>query len=88
MDETVTRLLADLDALGISVKEERGDVLIRPRPPPELLDRLKRHKDQLAEAVWARDGRARQARAIERLAEDRRTWIAECKRLGRYRGPG
>jgi hypothetical protein len=87
MDETVARLLADLDARGITVKEHRGEVSVRPTPAPELLDRLRRHKHALAEAIWARDGRARQARAIERLAEDRRNWIAECKRLGRYRGP-
>lgn len=87
MDETVTRLLADLDSLGIAIKEERGEVSVRPKPPPELLDRLKRHKDALAQAVWGRDARARQAKAIERLAADRRAWIEENKRLGRYRGP-
>ena len=87
MDETVTGLLADLDALGINVKEERGEVSVRPKPPPDLLGRLKRHKDALAQAVWGRDGRARQAKAIERLAADRRAWVEENKRLGRYRGP-
>ncbi|MGB8854353.1 MAG: hypothetical protein WCC69_12395 [Pirellulales bacterium] len=87
MDETVTGLLADLDALGIAIKEERGEVSIRPKPPPDLLDRLKRHKDALAQAVWARDAGARQAKAIERLAADRRAWVEENKRLGRYRGP-
>lgn len=87
MDETVTRLLADLDALGIAIKEERGEVSVRPTPPPELLDRLKRHKHALAQAVWGRDARARQARAIQQLAADRRNWIEQNKRLGHYRGP-
>lgn len=87
MDEAVNGLLAELDALGIAVKEERGDVSVRPKPPPELLDRLRRHKDALAQAVWARDGRARQARAMEQLAADRRNWIEQNKRLGYYRGP-
>jgi hypothetical protein len=87
MDETVARLLADLDALGITVKEHRGEVSVRPRPAPELLDRLRRHKDALAKAVWSRDARARQSSAIKRLAEDRRNWIEECKRMRRYRGP-
>ena len=61
MDEAVNGLLAELDALGIPVKEERGEVSVRPTPPSELLARLRRHKDALAQAVWARDGRARQA---------------------------
>jgi hypothetical protein len=87
MDEAVNSLLAELDALGIAVKEERGEVSVRPKPPPELLDRLKRHKGDLAQAVWGRDARARQAKAIERLAADRRAWIKENKRLGHYRGP-
>lgn len=87
MDPAVNGLLAELDTLGIVVKEERGEVSVRPKPPPELLDRLRRHKDALAQAVWARDGRARQAKAMERLAADRRNWIEQNKRLGYYRGP-
>jgi hypothetical protein len=87
VDEAVDSLLTELAALGIAVKEERGEVCVRPKPPPELLDRLRRHKDALAQAVWARDGRARQAQAVERLAADRRNWIEENKRLGYYRGP-
>jgi hypothetical protein len=87
MDEAVNGLLAELDALGIAVKEERGEVSVRPTPPSELLDRLRRHKDALAQAVWAREGRARQAQAVERLAADRRNWIEQNKRLGYYRGP-
>lgn len=87
MDEAVNSLLTELAALGIAVKEERGEVSVRPKPPPELLDRLRRHKDALAQAVWARDGRARQAQAVERLAADRRNWIEQNKRLGYYRGP-
>jgi hypothetical protein len=87
MDEALDGLLAELDALGIVVKEERGEVSVRPKPPPELLDRLRRHKDALAQAVWARDARARQAKAMEQLAADRRNWIERNKRLGNYRGP-
>ena len=87
MDEAVDGLLAELDALGIVVREERGEVSVRPKPPPELLDRLRRHKDALAQAVWARDGRARQARAMKQLEADRRNWIEQNKRLGYYRGP-
>lgn len=87
MDEAVNSLLAELDALGISVKEERGEVSVRPTPPSELLARLRRHKDALAHTVWARDGRVRQAQAVERLAADRRNWIEQNKRLGYYRGP-
>lgn len=87
MDEAVNVLLAELDALGIVVREERGEVSVRPKPPSELLARLRRHKDALAQAVWARDGRARQAQAVERLAADRRNWIEQNKRLGYYRGP-
>jgi hypothetical protein len=87
MDEAVNTLLAELDALGIAVKEERGEVSVRPKPSPELLDRLRRHRDALAKAVWARNGRARQAKAIEQLAADRRNWIEQNKRLGYYRGP-
>jgi len=87
MDEAVNVLLAELDALGVAVKEERGEVSVRPKPPSELLARLRRHKDALAQAVWARDGRARQAQAVERLAADRRNWIEQNKRLGYYRGP-
>jgi hypothetical protein len=87
VDPAVNGLLAELDTLGIVVKEEGGEVSVRPKPPPELLDRLRRHKDALAQAVWARDGRARQAKAMERLAADRRNWIEQNKRLGYYRGP-
>jgi len=87
MDPAVNGLLAELDTLGIIVKEERGEVSVRPTPPPELLARLRRHKDALVQAVWARDGRARQAKAMELLAADRRDWIEQNKRLGYYRGP-
>jgi hypothetical protein len=87
MDEAVNGLLAELDALGIVVKEERGEVSVRPKPPPELLGRLRQHRDALAQAVWARDGRVRQAKALERLTADRRNWIEQSKRLGYHRGP-
>jgi hypothetical protein len=87
MDGAVASLLAELDALGIAVKAQLGEVSVRPKPPPELLDRLRRHKDALARAIRVRDARTRQARAVERLAADRRTWIEENKRLGYYRGP-
>lgn len=85
MDETVTQLLAEIDAAGIVVKEERGEVLVRPKPASDLLDRLRQHKNALAHAVWARDARARQTKALERLAADRRAWVEDNKRLGRYR---
>lgn len=88
MDETVTRLLSEIDAAGITVKEDRGEVLVRPKPSTDLLDRLRQHKSALAQAVWARDARARQTKALERLAADRRAWVEENRRLGRYRGPG
>ena len=87
MDPTVTALLAELDALGIKIKEECQEVFLLGSPPPELLARLKAYREELAEAVWIRTGRARAAAASERLRADRQAWIDENKRLGKYRGP-
>jgi hypothetical protein len=86
MDSTLNDLLAELDALGIEAREDRGEVMLRPAPPPHLLTRLRHHKEAVAQALWARAGRERQRVAIERLAADRRAWIAENRRLGLYRG--
>ncbi len=86
MDETVGALLAKLNALGIEAKEERGEVYLRPAPPPELAERLRRHKEEVANAIWAQSGRARQQAALVRLKADREKWIEESKRLGLYRG--
>jgi hypothetical protein len=86
MDETLSRLLAELDASGIEAREERGEVYLRPSPPKELLLQLAEHRSALADALWARAGRARQEAAIVRLAADRLAWINESKRLGLYRG--
>ena len=87
MDEGVADLLAQLDALGIKAKEERGEVYVQPEPPPHLLTRLRQNKAAVADALWAKAGRERQRAAIERLAVDRRAWIEENKWLGVYRGP-
>ena len=87
MDEGAASLLAELDALGIKAKEDRGEVYVQPAPPPHLLTRLRETKAAVAHALWAKAGRERQAAAIERLAADRRAWIDENKRLGVYRGP-
>jgi len=87
VDEAVTAMLAELAALGIKMKEDRSEVYFSPAPPPELLARLKPHKEQVANAIWGREGRIRQAAALERLAADRLSWIEENKRLGKYRGP-
>jgi hypothetical protein len=87
VDEGVASLLAELDALGIKAKEERGEVYVQPEPPLHLLTRLRQNKAAVADALWAKAGRERQRAAIQRLAADRREWIEENKRLGVYRGP-
>ena len=87
MDEGVAALLAELDALGIKAKEDRGEVYVQPSPPPHLLARLRETKEAVARTLWAKAGWKRQRAAIERLAADRRAWIEENKRLGVYRGP-
>ena len=87
MDEGVADLLAELDALGIKAKQERGEVYVQQEPPRLLLTRLRQNKAAVADALWAKAGRERQRAAIERLAADRRAWIEENKRLGVYRGP-
>lgn len=86
MDQTVTALLAELDALGIEIKEECQEVFLLGDPPPGLVALLKAHRQQLADAVWARTARARAAAASERLRADRQAWIEENKRIGKYRG--
>ena len=86
MDETVIGLLAELESIGIAAKEEKGEVYLRPSPPEHLAARLRANKRAVADALWARAGRERQRAAIERLADDRRAWIEENKRLGVYRG--
>ena len=83
----MTSMLEELTALGIKTREDRGEVYFSPATPTELLARLKPHKEQVANAIWGREGRIRQVAALERLAADRRAWIEENKRLGKYRGP-
>ena len=87
MDETVTSLLEKLDALGVAMKEEKGEVFMKPAPPPEFLPLLREHKAVIANVLCARAGRARQQTAMARLSADRTAWIEEYKRLGKYRGP-
>ena len=79
-------LLAELDALGIAAKEEKGEVYLRPAPPKHFAARLRANKDALAQSLWAKAGRARQQAATARLAADRRAWIEENKCRGFYRG--
>lgn len=86
MDETIATLLAALSVLGIEAKEEHGEVYLRPAPPPELAERLRRHKEEVANAILAQAGRARQQEALVRLKADREKWIEENKRRGLYRG--
>ena len=87
MDEAVRTLLAELDALGIEIKEDCQEVFFCGSPPPDLVARLQAKREQLAEAVWALKGRRRAAAADERLRADRKEWIEENKRLGKYLGP-
>ncbi len=88
MDGTLSHLLAELDSLGIEAREDGGKIYLRPAPPPSLRHRLSQHREALAQALWARAGRAKQEAAIARLLVDRQAWIAENKQLGLYRGPG
>jgi hypothetical protein len=87
MDAIVMALLAELDAMDIAAKEDRGEVYLKPAPPQHLAARLRANKEAVANALWAKAGRARQQEALARLAADRQAWIEECKRLGLYRGP-
>jgi hypothetical protein len=80
-------LLDELDALGIRLKVDGGKLFVSGLLSPELEARLTAGKDEVWEAVWIRQGRARQALAVKRLADDRARWIEQCKRLGKYRGP-
>lgn len=83
----MTALLAELESLGIAAREEKGEVFLNPTPPEPLLSRLRANKEALANALWAKAGRARQEAALVRLAADRRAWIERAKQRGVYRGP-
>ena len=86
MEQTVTAVLAELDAFGIKIKEECQEVFRLGNPPRELMARLKARREQLVAAAWGRAGRTRAAAAWGRLRADRQAWIGDNKRLGKYRG--
>lgn len=88
MDSTATVLIARVRSMGIQIVEKRWKVLTNLPLPPELSTELRSHHDEIRDALWAEQSRARQTRADARLAADRAAFIEESKRLGKYRGAG
>lgn len=87
MGSSATDLIEELQAAGIEIRINRTNLEFRGAASQELRLRLRELREEVWEELWVREGRRRQARAIERLSRGRQAFVERCIREGTYSEP-